>query len=264
MRFRLLGPATVNVAGRSLALPSGRLRAVLALLALNPGRIVPVERIIDGVWGEAPPASVRTQVHAQVSASRRVLAAVEGVHVHTRPGGYVLAVSPRDVDVFVFEEWITQARALTVANRVPAAADVLRAALALWQGPALAGVDAPFARLEAARLEEQRLAALVERVALDLRLGRHHALVPELTALVAEHPLWETLRRHLMIALSGTGRRAEALRAFDEGRRLLRDELGLDPGPELAAAHRAIVRHPLRRRPTAGHDDRRADLVRGR
>lgn len=241
MRFRLLGPLSIEADGRPVPLHGNRPRAVLALLLLNPGALLPSTRIIDEVWGESPPRTVRTQVHAQISVIRRCLRALPGVEVRTHPTGYQLRAAPDTIDVAVFRHLAHQGRRFVAAGRPFAAAEAYRAALQLHLGPPLGDVDAPFVAAEAARLTEERLAALTGLIRLDLAAGRHHELVPTLTTLVERHPLHEPLWCHLLTALERAGRRSEAIACYHRARMLLRDEYGLDPGRELTAAFRALL-----------------------
>ncbi len=213
-------------------------------MLLNPNTVVPTERIIDAVWDESPPATARTQVQIQISGLRQLFRRFDGepVQISTVPGGYITRVDPDDIDCAIFERRVHEAFALISRDRLIEANTELRGALRLWRGRPLGGIDTRFARLEGVRLEELRLSALEQRVALDLRAGKGRGLVSELTALVAEHPLREGLRAHLMLALCQAGRRTDALTAYQVGTRLLRDELGLDPGPTLTELHRAILR----------------------
>jgi DNA-binding SARP family transcriptional activator len=241
MRFRLLGPLSIEQAGRPVRLHGNRPRAVLALLLLNPDALLPTARIIDEVWGESPPRTVRTQVHAQISVIRRCLRALPGVEVRTHPTGYRLRADPDTIDVAVFRQLAHQGRRFAAAGLPFAAAEAYRAALQLHLGPPLGDVDAPFVAAEAARLTEERLAVLTELIRLDLAAGRHHELVPTLTTLVERHPLHEPLWCHLLAALERAGRRSEAIACYHRARTLLRDEYGLDPGRELTAAFRALL-----------------------
>ncbi|MGW4500147.1 AfsR/SARP family transcriptional regulator [Micromonospora sp. NPDC004336] len=255
MRFQLLGPLAIEANGRPLHLYGKRPRAVLALMLLNQGALVPVDRIIDAIWGDAPPRTVRTQVHAQISVIRRCLIALPGVEIRTHSTGYLLRTDPDAIDVAVFRQLARRGGTLAALGQPVAAAEAYRAALGLHVGPPLGDVDAPFARAEAARLAEERLAVLAELTGLDLRAGRHHELIPALTTLVEQHPLHEPLWRHLLVALHRAGRRSEAVTCYHRARALLRDELGLDPGPELSAAYRALLGDDPAP-PTGARDDR--------
>ena len=237
MRFGVLGPLEVRGPGGELIPVGGpRPRAVLVMLLLNAGQVVGVEALIDGQYGEDPPAGAANAVQAQVSRLRRALGAGR---IEFRGGGYLLAVDPGTVDAHRFERLARQGRHLVSAGRFEDAAGTLRQALGLWRGPALP--DLPFGQAQAARLEELRLTAGEDLAEAELALPGS-APVAELRRLVSAHPLRERLRAQLMRALHAAGRQAEALAAFEEGRRLLADELGADPSPELAAAHLAVLR----------------------
>ncbi|MER7205533.1 BTAD domain-containing putative transcriptional regulator [Streptosporangium sp. NPDC000239] len=237
MRFGILGPLDVrSPAGEAIAVPGPRPRALLVMLLLEPGRVVTVERLIDGQYGDAPPSGAANAVQAQVSRLRRVLPA-ELVEFHGT--GYRLAADPEDVDVHRFERLTRQGRLLLTSGRHAAAADVLREALGLWRGPALQ--DLPFGGAQVARLEELRLTAAEDLAEAELALPEADP-VAELRRLTAANPLRERPRGQLMRALSAAGRQAEALEVFEETRRLLAGELGADPSPELAAIHLAVLR----------------------
>ncbi|OKI81560.1 AfsR/SARP family transcriptional regulator [Micromonospora sp. CB01531] len=241
MRFRLLGPLTVGSEDSPLDIRGNRLRAVLALLLINSGAVVPMDDIIKAVWGETPPRTVRTQVQVQISTLRALFQSIEGVKISTHPAGYSLHAPPGEIDVLVFDQLVQRGRALSAGRQLDAAAALFREALELYHGPPLCNVDAPFAQLAGVRLQERRLDVLGELFGLELRLGRHQEIVPTLTELVAEHPLRETFWRHLVVALHGAGRRGEAIATYHQVRRLLREELGLDPGRELVAAYRDLL-----------------------
>jgi len=238
MRFDILGPTEVrDDGGAPVALGGPRVRALLALLALEPGRIVPAETLIDGLYGTRPPDGVANALQSQVSRLRRALGR-DRVEFH--PAGYRLVADPLDVDAHRFERLAAEGGRALARGDAQHAAALLREGLELWRGAPLA--DVPQARAAAARLEELRLAATEDRIQADLELGRHRDLVAELRRLTADHPLRERPRAQLMRALYGSGRQAEALAAFEEGRRVLDEELGVEPGAELAAAHLAVLR----------------------
>jgi DNA-binding SARP family transcriptional activator len=222
---------------RTLALGGVKQRSLLAVLLLHANEVVAADRLIAELWGESPPATVAKSVQSYVMRLRRELGAAR---LTTRPPGYVLNVSPGELDLAVFERLCAEARRAEPAR----AAEKLREALALWRGPPLADLAyEPFAQSEIARLEELRLAVLEERIDADLACGRHGDLVGELEALVTEHPLRERLRAQLMLALYRSGRQAEALHAYRATRRELADELGLEPGEALRRLEQAILRH---------------------
>ncbi|MFG6195970.1 BTAD domain-containing putative transcriptional regulator [Nonomuraea sp. JJY05] len=248
MQFGILGPLLVRSAsGDTLAIGGPRPRALLALLLLDAGRMVSVDRLIDGQYGDRPPAEAANAIQAQISRLRRSLPA--GL-IEFHGAGYRLAVSPDDVDAHRFERLSREGRRLLAGGRSQGAASSLREALELWRGPALADVaDAPFAGPQALRLEELRLSAMEDLMEAELGLPEGSP-VAALQDLVAAHPLRERPRGLLMRALEAAGRPSEALTVFDETRRLLADELGTDPSPELAALHLAILRaerHQVRR-----------------
>jgi predicted ATPase/DNA-binding SARP family transcriptional activator len=238
LEFRILGSLEVSEGGSPLPLGSRKQRMLLAALLLHPGEPVSTDALADALWGERPPAAASTSLQTYVSQLRKVL----GAHaIVTEAGGYRLVAETGTLDAQVFEQAVEEAASALDAGRWEAAAETLAAALGLWHGPALADFRFDsFARLEAARLEEQRLTAVEHRIAADLELGRHGELIGELQALIAEHPLSERLRRHLMVALYRAGRQADALEAYRAAREAL-DELGLDPSLELQQLERAIL-----------------------
>jgi DNA-binding SARP family transcriptional activator len=235
MQFALLGPLEVRHDGRTIPIARGKPRALLALLLLNPGRVVATERLIDELWGDSPPATAATALHVYVSGLRKALG---DRTIVTREPGYVIEVAPEAVDLHRFETLRAEARDADP----PRAASLLREALALWRGPALADVPLP---TEAARLDELRFGAVAERIDADLELGAHEELVPELEALVREHPFHERPRRQLMLALYRAGRQADALAAFADARRTFVDALGVDPSPMLQELQHAILRQDV-------------------
>lgn len=229
MQYGLLGPLEVRSNGRTIAIGRGKQRALLASLALNAGRVVPAERLIDDLWGDEPPATATTALQVYVSRLRKSLG--EGA-IETREPGYLVQ---GDVDVRRFDELVSEAR----RSEPPRAAELLTEALSLWRGEALCDCELP---LEAARLEEQRIAAIEERIEADLASGRSSELVGELESLVTEHPLREPFRAQLMLALYRAGRQAEALDSYRAARAALLDELGIEPSPRLQQLEQAILR----------------------
>jgi DNA-binding SARP family transcriptional activator len=223
MEFRVLGPLEVRRGGESVALGGAKQRALLALLVLNANRVVPRDHLVDELWGEEPPDTAVATVQVYVSRLRKLLGSETLV---TRPGGYLLQVPSGRVDAEQFERLRAEGR--------PAEA------LALWRGPPLAELSEPFARAEAARLDDLRLATLEERIESDIEHGEHAEVVGELQALIAEHPHRERLRRQLMLALYGSERQAEALQAYRDARATL-DELGIQPSEELRRLERSIL-----------------------
>ena len=235
----MLGPLEVLEGKRPVGLAGARQRAVLTYLLIHRGEAVSVDRIVDALWGESPPATATKTVQVYVSRLRKLLGAEALV---TRGGGYALVAGPDSVDADRFERLAGEGRELLAAGDAAGAAVRLREALDLWRGEALADFAyESFARTEATRLEELRLGALEDRIDAELALARHAALVPELEALVDEHPTRERLRGQLMLALYRSGRQADALEAYREGQVSLAEELGLEPGPELQRLERAIL-----------------------
>ena len=248
MEFRILGPLEVVEKGRVLTLGGSRQRTLLALLLTRANEIVSKDRLIDDLWGASAPDSAANALQYHVSQLRKALAPGDAIVTHG--AGYLLRVEPEELDLLRFERLVGEARQAPPE----AAARLLRQALALWRGPALADLaHEPFAQSEILRLEELRLGALERRIEADLALGRHAEVVGELEALVREHPLRERLRALLMRALYGSGRQADALGVYRETRALLVEELGIDPAPELQELEQAILRQdPALSRPPGG------------
>jgi DNA-binding SARP family transcriptional activator len=244
VEFRLLGPFEAAQDGRPVRIAGRRERALLAVLLLNASRTLSLDRLIDELWGEDVPATAGKVVQGYVSQLRRALPANL---LHTRPPGYLIELGEHELDLHRFERLVAEGRRALAEAKAETASRSLREALALWRGPALAEfTPAPFAQSEGARLEELRLSALEERVEAELALGLHSELVGELEALVARHLRRERLREQLMLALYRSGRQAEALAAYQEARRTLVEELGLDPGRSLQELERAILRQDPR------------------
>jgi predicted ATPase/DNA-binding SARP family transcriptional activator len=239
---KLLGPLEVSASGEPVQFEGAKQRALFTLLALRAPKAVPADELIEALWGDHPPAAAAQALQKQISRLRHRLGGAS--ELRHRPAGYALEIDPQAVDTHRFEALLERARIeLGQADSARAAGD-LRAALALWRGAALADHRADdFALRDIARLEELRVEAIEERLATDLASGHDADLIGEIQALVAEHPLRERLRAHLMLALYRAGRQAEALGAMREGRALLVDELGIEPGPELRRLERMILAH---------------------
>ena len=234
--FRILGPLEVSDETGPLLLGGRKQRAVLALLLLEEGRVVSTDRLLEALWGDDPPRTATTSLQNFVSHLRRTL----GPDVlETVPPGYRVRVQAGELDLDVFRALVEEARDLAPEER----SEQLRKALALWRGPPLAdfGFDT-FAQPYIASLEELRLAVLEERVDADLDCGRHGALAGELEPLIEHYPTRERLRGQYMLALYRSGRQAEALASYQKGRRLLVDELGIEPSPDLQDLNAAILR----------------------
>jgi len=235
VEFRILGPLEILDGELRLPLGGAKRRAVVALLLLEANQVVPTERLVDGVWGNDPPAAAVGSLQNHVLRLRRVL----GDRLVTRAPGYLLRVEPYELDLDRFRRLVEEGRSDEPAQ----AAALLAEALALWRGPPLADLAGEPTGLAAAHLDELRLEALELRIDADLELGLHAQLVAELEQLVAEHPFRERLRAQLLLSLYRSGRQAEALEAYADSRATLVDELGAEPGPELQELHRAILRH---------------------
>ena len=237
--FRLLGPLEVRSDGEPLQLGGPKERALLASLLIDAGHAVSTDRLIDALWAERPPATAQTSLQNFVSQLRKHLGPDL---VITKPPGYLLRIEAPQLDANRARLLLTEARAEPPEKK----AAMLRAALELWRGPPLEefGFEA-FAQGEIARLEELRLTLLEERFDADIQAGEAGTVVGELEALVHEHPLRERFREQLMLALYRSGRQAEALETFQEGRRVLVEGLGIDPSPRLQQLHASILRQEV-------------------
>jgi YVTN family beta-propeller protein len=241
VEFGVLGPVAARRDGRELLLGGPKQRALLAILLLHANEVISRDGLIEGLWGERPPATAAHTLDNYVSRLRKALGPDR---LARRPPGYVLRVDPLELDLDRFEQLRQEAREQLARGRPREAAATLRSALALWRGAALADVlYEPFAALEAERLEERRVSALEERIDADLELGHAADLIPELEQLVRENPFRERPLAQMMLALYQSGRQADALAAFQTGRRHLAEQLGLEPGPALQELQRKILDH---------------------
>ncbi|HEX6527699.1 MAG TPA: tetratricopeptide repeat protein [Streptosporangiaceae bacterium] len=246
LRIQLLGPVRAWRADRELTLGAARQRAVLGMLAARANQPVSRDELIDGIWGPEPPASAVNGVHIYIAGLRRAL---EPRRAHRAPGrivlgsgqGYQLLVEPGQVDVMAFEANLERARKARTAGDLAAAAQSLDAALGLWQASPLPEIRGPWAEVERVRLSELRLTAIEERLDVLLAQGRHNEAVVELAGLVRGHPLRERFRGQLMLALYRSGRQAEALELYAGTRRILVEELGIEPSPALRDLHAHIL-----------------------
>ena len=260
VKFTVLGPVEVLAAGRGLPGLAPRHRAVLAYLLLHAGTVMSAERLIGAVWGEDPPDTARAQVHAAVTAIRRVLRAAGAAQLlASRAGGYVISPGPGQSDIAEFTSQVTAAQEQAEAGDAQGAAAHIRSALALWQGQPLADVTAEYVSGARVRLEGRRLAAFERLADLELSRGGHDDLIDELAAEVAEHPLRERLRGQLMLALYRAGSHADALAAARAFRTALATQQGLDPSREFAGLEQAILRNDpsLDYRPPAATEPKR-------
>ena len=240
MEYRVLGSLEVlDGSGQRVPLGGTRQQTVLGSLLLRAGETVPLERLVDELW-EQPPETAAKTVQVYVSRLRRLL--TPGA-IESRSGGYALRLDGDRLDLTQFERLADEGRVALSAAEWERAASLLGDALALWRGPALGGLSAEALRREAERLEALRLQTLEDRIEADLGRGRERDVVPELEALVAEHPFRERLRGQLMLALYRTGRQTDALEVYREGRTLLSEELGLEPGTELRGLEQRILAH---------------------
>ncbi|NAZ87945.1 AfsR/SARP family transcriptional regulator, partial [Kineococcus indalonis] len=244
LAVRVLGPVEVGTAAGPVPLGAS-LRTLLAALAVDAGRVVAADTLADRLWDDGGLDAGSSTVHSYVSRLRRRLEPPPGAQgwrvLRTRAPGYLLELEPGALDAAEFRRLLAAARAGAGADPATARERVARA-LALWRGPAYADVGAGFAREEAARLREQQLEAEELAAELDLALGRHRTLAERLPALVAAEPFREGLRASLVLALYRSARQADALRAYEEGRALLADALGVDPGPHLRRLHELVLR----------------------
>ena len=245
--FGILGPFEAIAGGRPLPLGGRQQRAVLAMLACEVGHPVSVDRLVDGVWGDAPPAGAVTTVKTYVFHLREVLEphrarGAPATVLETVPGGYRLAVDPPRVDVTRFEEQLRNGDAAMARGETGRALGAYDEGLVLWRGQVLTDLsDCAFVAPVRARLDELRLSALQSRIQAELNLGRHLAVVPELGALIADHPLREGFRGQLILALYRSGRQSDALAAYRELRAVLDDDLGIEPSPPLRELHNRVL-----------------------
>ena len=240
--FGLLGPLLVRDGTRQVAVSAPRQRVLLATLLLDAGRVVSVDALAEAVWDGQPPPGARAALHSAIQRLRSTLGPAGAGLIGTRPPGYLIQLGDGESDVRQFEVLAARGHAAAQAGAWAQAAGLLREALALWRGEALADVPSQLLRArEVPRLEDQWLRALAGRIDADLQLGRHGEVVAELRQLVAAHPLVEHFHAQLMLALYGSGRQADALAAYQDVRRVLADELGVDPGPELRLLHQRIL-----------------------
>lgn len=239
IRFALLGPVRAWDGAAELPLGSPQQRTVLAALLLREGAMVTVDELVAAVWGDEPPRSAVNTVRTYLSRLRTLLR--DAATIMSIGGGYALPVDRDAIDVTVFFDHVTDAREARRRGATADAADSLRAAVALHRGRPLSGAGGPYADAQRTRLEQQILGARIDLLAAEVELGHADDAIPELTALADEHPLRERVHEILMLALYQTGRQADALAAYQHVRVLLAEELGIDPGAALQAAHRRIL-----------------------
>ncbi|MFJ7589426.1 BTAD domain-containing putative transcriptional regulator [Streptomyces sp. NPDC097617] len=250
MKIQVLGPLSAEVNGGSIVPTARKPRQLLALLALHPGRVLPIPTLMEEIWGTAPPQSALTTLQTYILQLRRRLGTAMGPDgpdgvkdvLATRHGGYLLHIPPEAVDVHTYESLAARGHGDYGRGDDHNAAATLRAALALWQGPALVDVRAgPVLEIEVLRLHESRLGTVERRIDADLRLGRHTELLAELAELIARHPQHEGLHSQAMVALYRSGRQAKALDVYRRLRGRLVEDLGVEPSPQLQRLHRAML-----------------------
>lgn len=262
MEYRILGPLEVRHDGVEVEINGTRQQTILALLLMEANRVVPIDRLVDGVWNQRPPATSRSQIHICISSLRRQLCGA-GKFVDTRAPGYRLRVAEGELDLHAFEAHVAAAKAAAKDGAPKRAVVESRSALSLWHGPALCGIDSRLVRTVAATQDEKRLAVHEECLELELEHdpGALHGLASELAALVAAYPRRERLLALLMTALYRLGRQAEALEEYRKARARFVAELGIEPGDELRGLYQRILTHdPALSRPA----EPRPALVLGR
>ncbi|GAA3368952.1 hypothetical protein GCM10020367_09370 [Streptomyces sannanensis] len=255
MDISVLGPFRATLSGVPVHLTAVKPRKVFALLALEAGEAVSVAALVEEVWGEHPPRSVQTTLQTYILQIRNAIAAAlrEGAEgdslpngaksvLVTEPGGYRLDTHGGLLDAHEFDELSSAGHRALNQGDWPAASSYFGGALSLWHGRALSDVQCgPLLEVEATRLDESRMSVLQRRIEADLRLGRHHELVGELSGLAARHPMHEAVHEQLMLALYRVGRRSDALTVYRQLRRCLNQSLGLDPSPSVEQLHRAVL-----------------------
>ena len=250
MEIKVLGTLNAEVNGMSIGPTAGKPRQILALLALYPGRVVPVPTLMEEIWGTKLPQSSLTTLQTYILQLRRMLGTAMGPGapgtakdvLATRYGGYLLQIPAESVDVYRYERLVAEGRQAFEDGEDERSATLLREALQLWDGPALVDVRVgPILEIEVMRLDQSRLVAQERRIDADLRLGRHVELIAELTHLIARHPQHEGLHSQAMLALYRSGRQAAALDVYRRLRQRLIDELGVEPSPQLQRMHQAML-----------------------
>jgi SARP family transcriptional regulator, regulator of embCAB operon len=252
LQFQVLGPLEVYDGDRVCTPTPPKVSRVLALLLLQANQVVSMDSLIEELWGDEPPVSAVGTAQTYIYQLRKILDP-RGEHsvggeewLVTKAPGYLMRVSPNQLDATAFEALSRQGRQELEKGQPEHAAHLLRRALDLWQGPALANVRCGnLLHAHAVHLEEQRMRTLELRIQADAELGRHRELIGEIRALVTAHPLNEWLHGQLIAALSRSGRRGEALKAYQDLRRVLSNQLGLDPQPEIERLHQEVLTHGL-------------------
>jgi DNA-binding SARP family transcriptional activator len=247
LRFNILGPLEVLDGDRVVTPTPPKVRRVLALLLLRANQVVPIDALIEELWGEAPPPSAVTTTQTYIYQLRKALHGLPVTETGdewllTKPPGYLMRFPAPQLDAHTFQALSRQGRLLLETGDPAEASVVLRHALDLWTGPSLANVTAGrLLEAQVVHLEEQRLRTLELRIQADAEMGRHRELIGELRGLVRSHPLNEWFHGQLILALSRCGRRSEALQAYQDLRHVLNEQLGLDPQPELQRLQREVL-----------------------
>ncbi|WP_306192411.1 MULTISPECIES: AfsR/SARP family transcriptional regulator [unclassified Streptomyces] len=250
MKIQLLGPLGAEVNGESVVPSAGKPRQILALMALSPGRVIPVPTLMEEIWSVNPPQSALTTLQTYILQLRRRIGVAMGPGsagsvkevLATRHGGYLLQIPAADIDVRQYETLAREGQAAFETGDNQVAADRFRAALDLWRGRTMVDVRlGPVLEIEVMRLEASRLVTVERRIDADLRLGRHAELIAELVELTARHPRHEGLHSQVMVALYRSGRQSSALDVYRRLRGRLIEELGVEPSPQLQRLHQAML-----------------------
>jgi SARP family transcriptional regulator, regulator of embCAB operon len=255
MQFNILGPLEVRDGDIDMTPTPPKVRAVLGLLLLRANQVVAIDTLVEELWGDEPPRSAVTTAQTYIYHLRRAFGQTEVTPgqrewLVTAAPGYMMRVGHDQLDAQAFDRLTWEGRQRLERGEAEEAGQLLRRALQLWRGPALANVTAgSLLTAHAVHLEEERLRALQLRIMADAELGQYHALIGELRSLVAAHPLNEWFHGQLIVALSRCGRRSEALQAYQVLRTVLRDELGLDPQPELQRLHQDVLTYDIQKAP---------------
>lgn len=271
VRFQILGPLDVRIGGTTVRVTARREQVALATLLVEPGQAVSVERLVDAIWPDRPPSGATNQLAICISSLRRRLADAATDPIITVPPGYLVDTEQAELDANEVETHVAEANQLVTNGESEHAARQLRMALDLWRGPVLAGITSPALQPKIVRWEERRLAITEQYTKLELALGNSSEVIGELLGAVAEQPLRERSRVLLMLALEQAGRKAEALEVYADARRVLRQELGIEPGSELRSMHDAVLRGTVAAakhqatsyRPHSSHSDNRKRLRAG-
>lgn len=253
MEFRLLGPVEVRVEGRNIDLGHAKQRLILAILVANAGRPVSTQDLIERVWDDDPPATAVTGLYSYVSRLRRCLhdggPEAATMPLTSKSGSYRAEFDPFQADIHRFRALAARARESASQGHAEKAVGLFREAERLWRGQPLAGLPGRWADAIRAELEQERHAQQIERITLELKLGHHHQVIPELTSLASEYPLDERVAALLMTAYYGSGRQAAALDVYRRTRNRLSDEIGIEPAEQLRELHQGILRHDPRLSP---------------